>query len=78
MRYFLEIAYKGTGYVGWQIQPNGVSVQQKVDEALQTILRDDIHCLGCGRTDAGVHAFQNFFHFDIMLIKYFIKCVYFF
>ncbi len=64
MRYFLEIAYKGTGYVGWQIQPNGVSVQQKVDEALQTILRADIHCLGCGRTDAGVHAEQFFLHFD--------------
>ncbi len=63
-RYFLEIAYKGTGYVGWQVQPNGVSVQQKVDEALQTILRDDIYCLGCGRTDAGVHAEQFFLHFE--------------
>ncbi|MFI5172204.1 MAG: tRNA pseudouridine(38-40) synthase TruA [Chitinophagales bacterium] len=64
MRYFLEIAYKGTNYVGWQIQPNGVSVQQKVDEALQTILRDEINCLGCGRTDSGVHAEQFFLHFD--------------
>lgn len=64
MRYFLEIAYKGTNYVGWQIQPNGVSVQQKIDEALQTILRDQINCLGCGRTDAGVHAEQFYLHFE--------------
>jgi tRNA pseudouridine38-40 synthase len=64
MRYFLEIAYKGTNYVGWQVQPNGVSVQQKIDEALSTVLRDNIHCIGCGRTDAGVHAAQFFLHFD--------------
>ncbi len=64
MRYFLEIAYKGSNYVGWQVQPNGVSVQLKMDEALSTILRDEIHCIGCGRTDAGVHASQFYLHFD--------------
>jgi len=64
VRYFLEIAYRGTDFVGWQWQPNGISVQQKVDEALSTILRDDIHCVGCGRTDAGVHASQFYLHFD--------------
>ncbi|MEZ5012839.1 MAG: tRNA pseudouridine(38-40) synthase TruA [Chitinophagales bacterium] len=64
MRYFLEIAYRGTHYSGWQVQPNGISVQQKIDEALCMILRDDIHCIGCGRTDAGVHAEQFFLHFD--------------
>ncbi len=64
MRYFLEIAYRGTDFVGWQFQPNGIGVQQKVDEALCTILRDEIHCLGCGRTDAGVHASQFYLHFD--------------
>lgn len=64
MRFFLEIVYKGTNYNGWQVQPNGVSVQQKIDEALQTILRNEIHCIGCGRTDAGVHASQFFLHFD--------------
>lgn len=64
MRYFLEIAYRGTDFVGWQFQPNGIGVQQKVDEALCTILRDDINCLGCGRTDAGVHASQFYLHFD--------------
>lgn len=64
MRYFLEIQYRGTNYNGWQIQPNGITIQQKIDEALQTILRDAIHCLGCGRTDSGVHASQFFLHFD--------------
>ena len=65
MRYFAEIAYRGTHYVGWQIQPNGVSVQQKVNEALRKILRDEeIACVGCGRTDAGVHATQFFLHYD--------------
>ncbi len=64
MRYFLEIQYNGTQYNGWQVQPNGITVQQKMDEALQTILRDAIHCIGCGRTDAGVHASQFFLHFD--------------
>lgn len=64
MRYFLEIQYRGTAYNGWQVQPNGITVQQKMDSALQTILRDDIHCIGCGRTDSGVHATQFFLHFD--------------
>ncbi len=64
MRYFLEIAFKGTNYNGWQIQKNGISVQQKMDEALCTILRDEIQCVGCGRTDAGVHASQFYLHFD--------------
>jgi tRNA pseudouridine38-40 synthase len=64
VRYFLEIAYRGTDFVGWQWQPNGISVQQKVDEALSTILREEIHCVGCGRTDAGVHASQFYLHFD--------------
>lgn len=64
MRFFLEIAFKGTNYNGWQVQPNGIGVQQKMDEALQTILREDIHCIGCGRTDAGVHASQFYLHFD--------------
>lgn len=64
VRYFLEIQFRGTAYSGWQVQPNGVTVQQVMDTALQTVLRDDIHCIGCGRTDAGVHASQFFLHFD--------------
>lgn len=64
VRYFLEIAYKGTAYNGWQVQPNGITVQQTIDTALITLLRDPtIHCVGCGRTDAGVHASQFYLHF---------------
>lgn len=65
MRYFAEIAYRGTHYVGWQVQPNGISVQEKINDALRIILRDPgIACVGCGRTDAGVHATQFFLHYD--------------
>lgn len=64
-RYCIEIAYKGTDYHGWQIQENAVSVQELVDNALTTILRQDIKTVGCGRTDTGVHAKQLFAHFDI-------------
>ncbi len=65
MRYFLELSYKGTHYHGWQYQPNAVSVQEKINEALSKILKSDINVMGAGRTDAGVHASQMFAHFDI-------------
>jgi len=64
MRYFAELAYKGTQYAGWQNQPNATSVQQVIENALSTILRSPIAVVGCGRTDAGVHASQFFLHFD--------------
>ncbi len=64
MRYFAELSYKGTNYSGWQRQPNAISVQQIIEEALSTILRTRIVITGCGRTDAGVHASQYFIHFD--------------
>jgi len=64
MRYFAELAYKGTQYAGWQIQPNAMSVQQVIEQALSTILRVPISVVGCGRTDAGVHASQFFLHLD--------------
>ena len=64
MRFFLQLAYKGTNYCGWQIQPNGLSVQQVIAEALSTILRKEIAIVGCGRTDAGVHASDYFLHFE--------------
>jgi len=63
-RYFLELAYFGKPFVGWQSQPNGVSVQATVEKTLSTILQDDIKVMGCGRTDAGVHASQFYLHFD--------------
>ncbi|MFK5891460.1 MAG: tRNA pseudouridine(38-40) synthase TruA [Flavobacteriaceae bacterium] len=64
MRYFISLAYKGTDFHGWQLQPNALSVQQVLQEALQTMLRLPISIVGAGRTDAGVHASQFFAHFD--------------
>lgn len=63
-RYFLELAYEGTHYHGWQLQPNAVTVQQKLNEALATVLRQPVETTGAGRTDTGVHARQLFVHFD--------------
>ncbi len=64
MRYFIELAYDGSAFSGWQIQENSISVQQVIEEALSKILREKIDLVGCGRTDAGVHAHQYFAHFD--------------
>ena len=64
-RYFIEIAYDGTNYHGWQTQPNALTVQQLLDKSLATVLRQATETVGCGRTDAGVHARQLFAHFDI-------------
>lgn len=64
-RYFIELSYDGTPYHGWQTQPNGITVQACLDQALSTYFRQDITSLGCGRTDAGVHASQFFAHFDV-------------
>ncbi len=64
-RYFIEIAYNGTAYHGWQIQKNALSVQEFVNKVLSTLCRQDIETLGCGRTDTGVHARQLFAHVDI-------------
>lgn len=65
-RYFIYLAYDGTNYHGWQIQPNGNSVQETLMKALHTFLRDDaIEVVGAGRTDAGVHARLMVAHFDV-------------
>ncbi len=63
-RYFIELAYDGTNYHGWQIQDNAVSVQEVLNKALATILREPVETTGCGRTDTGVHARQLYAHFD--------------
>lgn len=65
MRYFLQLAYKGTAYHGWQRQPNGLSVQEVLETALSTVLRQPIALVGSGRTDAGVHAGEQFAHFEL-------------
>lgn len=63
-RYFIYLAYDGTHYHGWQIQPNGISVQECLQKALSTILRNDVAVTGAGRTDTGVHARMMIAHFD--------------
>ena len=64
MRYFIEIAYNGANYFGWQIQPNAITVQEVLEDRLSTLLKTEIKVTGAGRTDAGVHAKQLFAHFD--------------
>lgn len=63
-RYFLELAYCGTAYSGFQTQENANSIQAEVEKALSVLHRRAYKLTGSSRTDAGVHAFQNFFHFD--------------
>lgn len=63
-RYFLYLAYDGTAYHGWQVQPNGDSVQQQLMRALATLMHRDVEVVGAGRTDAGVHASLMVAHFD--------------
>ena len=63
-RYFLECAYKGTSYSGFQVQENAVTVQSEIEKAFKTFQRTPVQLTGSSRTDAGVHALQNFFHFD--------------
>ena len=64
-RYFIHMAYDGTDYCGWQIQPNEKTVQQVMEHALTTILRQEISVTGAGRTDTGVHASKFIAHFDV-------------
>jgi tRNA pseudouridine38-40 synthase len=64
MRYFITLSYDGTRFHGWQVQPNGTSVQGELQRALSLILRQDIQVTGAGRTDAGVHARMMVAHFD--------------
>jgi len=63
-RYFIYLAYNGANYCGWQNQPNGIAVQQKIEEALEMSLRIPTPVTGAGRTDAGVHARTMVAHFD--------------
>lgn len=65
MRYFFHIAYLGTAYSGWQKHPNTNTIQQVLETKLAQVLKADIPVIGCGRTDAGVHASQFFFHADL-------------
>lgn len=64
MRYFIHLAYHGAGFCGWQIQPDTDTVQARINSALSQLLNERISCIGCGRTDAGVHASSFYTHFS--------------
>ena len=68
-RYFIHMAYDGTSYHGWQVQPNGKTVQEVMEHALSTLLRQEIAVTGAGRTDTGVHASYFVAHFDTLPIE---------
>ena len=64
MNYFITLSYDGTRYHGWQIQPNSESIQQRLQDALATLLRQPLEVVGAGRTDTGVHARKMVAHFS--------------
>ena len=64
MRYFIELSYNGTDYHGWQLQPNAITVQSVLDNALSILLKTPTTTMGAGRTDTGVHAAKMVAHFD--------------
>ena len=70
MRYFITLSYDGTRYHGWQVQPNGISVQGELQRALSLILRTDIQVTGAGRTDTGVHARMMVAHFEATTLPF--------
>jgi tRNA pseudouridine38-40 synthase len=65
LRYFIELSYNGKNFHGWQIQPDVISVQEKLNNAVSTVLQEKIEVVGAGRTDTGVHASQMIAHFDV-------------
>ncbi|WP_394758153.1 tRNA pseudouridine(38-40) synthase TruA [Flavobacterium sp.] len=68
MRYFVEFAYNGTHYHGWQYQPNAISVQETLNTVFSTLMQEKIDIMGAGRTDTGVHAKQMYGHFDTTIL----------
>ena len=67
LRYFLQIAYRGTHYHGWQVQQNATTVQGVIQQCLGQVLRREVQIVGSSRTDTGVHARQQFAHVDLPL-----------
>ncbi len=72
-RFFLEVSYKGTNYSGFQVQQNAVTIQSEVEYAMAVLLKEKHILTGSSRTDAGVHARQNFFHFDSECLDDFLR-----
>ncbi|HRT13023.1 MAG TPA: tRNA pseudouridine(38-40) synthase TruA [Bacteroidales bacterium] len=66
MRYFIKLAFNGTHFYGWQIQPRHKSVQEVLETTLSTLLKETIKIVGCGRTDSGVHTKEYYAHFDFV------------
>jgi tRNA pseudouridine38-40 synthase len=66
-RYFIELAYNGKNFHGWQKQPNAITVQEVLQNAVKTLLKQKVDIMGCGRTDTGVHARQFFAHIELDL-----------
>lgn len=64
MRYFLQLAYNGKGFYGWQVQPDTRTVQGEIEHVLSMLFDTETRIMGCGRTDTGVHASKFFAHFD--------------
>src|SRR6187551_3197101 len=64
MRYFLEVSYRGSHYSGFQSQKNANTIQNEVEKAFKVLLKEEIRLTDSSRTDTGVHALQNYFHFD--------------
>jgi tRNA pseudouridine38-40 synthase len=69
-RYFVELAYNGEPFSGWQIQENAVTVQSTLEEAFSRIMREPVSLTGAGRTDTGVHAKKYVAHFDTFQLLY--------
>ena len=67
-RYFIEVSYKGTKYAGFQIQQNANSIQAEIEQALKIFFKTDFQLTCSSRTDAGVHALKNYFHFDAQVL----------
>lgn len=64
-RYRIDVSYDGSAYSGWQIQPNGMTIQQRLQEAIASLCGEETRIHGSGRTDQGVHARQQVAHFDL-------------
>ena len=67
MRYFIELAYNGANYHGWQIQPNANTIQHEINYCLSNLLDQEVNVIGAGRTDTGVHAEKMYAHFDLTI-----------
>jgi len=68
-RYRMDVSYDGTDYAGWQVQPNGVTIQEKLEWVLGEITGGEVKVHGSGRTDQGVHARRQIAHFDLKFVK---------